>query len=165
MNLNELITENTNIIEIYLKNNKIINNKLDITLEKNKIDKILNKYKFKHEVSYTLYNKINLLLLYDMTNDSQIVFEKNLENYKEYNKYIIFSYEEKKLPPYLFGCDNSIDNNCTYKIKEYKINNRISIINKIENNKDSISIHYKHDKHVDLEKNENIINDIIKNII
>ena len=59
MNLNELITENTNIIEIYLKNNKIINNKLDITLEKNKIDKILNKYKFKHEVSYTLYNKKN----------------------------------------------------------------------------------------------------------
>ena len=53
MNLNELITENTNIIEIYLKNNKIINNKLDITLEKNKIEKILNKYKFKQEVSYT----------------------------------------------------------------------------------------------------------------
>ena len=165
MNLNELITENTNIIEIYLKNNKIINNKLDITLEKNKIDKILNKYKFKHEVSYKLYNKKNLLLLYDMTNDSQIVFEKNLSNYKEFDKYIIFSYDEKKLPPYLFGCDNNIDNNCIYKIKEYKINNRISIINKIENNKDCIYIYYKHDKHVDLEKNENIINDIIKNII
>jgi len=165
MNLNELLTENTNIIEIYLKNNKIINNKLDITLEKNKIDKILNKYKFKHEVSYTIYNRKNLLLLYDMSNDSQIVFEKNLENYKEFDKYIIFSYDEKKLPPYLFGCDNNIDNNTIYKIKEYKINNRITLINKIENNKDSIYIQYKHDKHVDLEKNENIINDIIKNII
>ena len=165
MNINELITDNTNIIEIYLKNNKIVDNKIDITLEKNKIEKILNKYKFKQEVGYSQYNKKNLLLLYDMSNDSQIVFEKNLENYKEYDNYIIFTYDEKKLPPYLFGCDNNIDNECKYKIKEYKINNRISIINKIENNKNSIFIIYKHDKHVDLEKNENIINDIIKNII
>ena len=56
----------------------------------------------------------NLLLLYDMTNDSQIVFEKNLENYKEFDKYIIFSYDEKKLPSYLFGCDNNIDKKCIY---------------------------------------------------
>ena len=34
MNINELITDNTNIIEIYLKNNKIVDNKMDITLEK-----------------------------------------------------------------------------------------------------------------------------------
>jgi len=165
MNINELITDNTNIIEIYLKNDKIINNKIDITLEKNKIEKILNKYKFKQEVSYTQYSKKNLLLLYDMSNDSQIVFEKNLQIYKEFDKYIIFTYEEKKLPPYMFGCDNNIDNKCKYKIKEYKINNRISIINRMENNNISIFITYKHDKHVDLEKNENIINDIIKNII
>lgn len=165
MNINELITENTNIIEIYLKNDKITNNKIDITLEKNKIEKILNKYKFKQEVSYTQYYKKNLLLLYDMSNDSQIVFEKNLQIYKEFDKYIIFTYEEKKIPPYMFGCDNNIDNKSNYKIKEYKINNRISIINKIENNNNSMFISYKHDKHVDLEKNENIISDIIKNII
>lgn len=165
MNINELITNNTNIIEIYLKNDKIINNKIDITLDKNKIEKILNKYKFKQEVSYTQYCKKEIILLYDMSNDSQLVFEKNLQIYKEYDKYIIFSYEEKKLPPYMFGCDNNNDNKSIYKIKEYKINNRISIINRIENNNNSIYISYKHDKHVDLEKNENIINDIIKNII
>lgn len=165
MNINELITDNTNIIEIYLKNDKITNNKIDITLEKHKIEKILNKYKFKQEVSYTQYYKKNLLLLYDMSNDSQIVFEKNLQIYKEFDKYIIFTYEEKKIPPYMFGCDNNIDNKSIYKIKEYKINNRISIINKIENNNNSMFISYKHDKHVDLEKNENIISDIIKNII
>lgn len=165
MNINELITDNTNIIEIYLKSDKITNNKIDITLEKHKIEKILNKYKFKQEVSYTQYYKKNLLLLYDMSNDSQIVFEKNLQIYKEFDKYIIFTYEEKKIPPYMFGCDNNIDNKSIYKIKEYKINNRISIINKIENNNNSMFISYKHDKHVDLEKNENIISDIIKNII
>ena len=165
MNINELITDNTNIIEIYLNNDKIINNKIDITLGKNKIEKILNKYKFKPEVTYTQYNKKNLLLLYDMSNDSQIVFEKNLQIYKEFDKYIIFTYDEKKLPPYMFGCDNNIDNKSIYKIKEYKINNRISIINRLENNNNSIFISYKHDKHVDLEKNENIINDIIRNII
>lgn len=165
MNINELITDNTNIIEIYLKNSNLYNNKINFTLEKTKVEKILNKYKFKQEVTFSQYNKKNLILLYDLSNDSQIVFEKNLENYKEYENHIIFSYNEKKLPPYLFGCDNIVDNITKYKIREFKVNNRISIINRIENDKDSIFIQYKHDKHVDLEKNDNIINNIIKNII
>tara|TARA_B110000858_G_scaffold144204_1_gene163754 strand:- start:3535 stop:4041 length:507 start_codon:yes stop_codon:yes gene_type:complete len=165
ININKLITDNTNIIEVYLKSHNLSNNKLDITLDKNKVERILSKYKFKSDVNYSQYNKNNLILLYDLSNDCQLVIEKDLENYKELNKNIIFCYNEKKLPPYLFGCDNMIDNNTKYKIKEFKVNNRISIIYKIENEKESVFIQYKHDKHVDLEKNEYIINDILKNII
>jgi len=165
MNINNLITANTNIIELYLKNDNMSNNRLDITLDNNYTDRILTKYKFKNEVNYRQYNKNNLILLYDLSNDCQLVLEKELENYKEFNNHIIFCYNEKKLPPYLFGCDYEINNKINYKIKECKLNNRISIIYKIENEKESIFIQYKHDKHLDLEKNESIINNILKNII
>ena len=66
---------------------------------------------------------------------------------------------------FVVGCDYEINNKINYKIKECKMNNRISIIYKIENEKESIFIQYKHDKHLDLEKNESIINNILKNII
>ena len=165
MNINNLITDNTNVIEIYLKETNLNLNKIDVSIDNKKVNNILNKYKFKQEVEYVLFNKKNLILLYDTTNDSQIIYEKTLENYNETNNLLTLCYNEKKLPPYMYGCDNNYDNKMIYTVNEYKVNNRISIINKKHNNKSVLYISYKHDAHVDLEKNNNIINNILKNII
>jgi hypothetical protein len=68
---------------------------------------------------------------------------------------------EMKMQTYLFGCANNIDNKEEFKIQEYRINNRISLI--IKNN--NLFINYRHSKDVDLEKIEEIINSVIRKII
>ena len=79
------------------------------------------------------------------------------------NRYDLYAIamNEMKMQTYLFGCSNDIDNREEYKIQEYRINNRISLI--IKNN--NLFINYRHSKDVDLDKTEEIINSLIRKII
>jgi hypothetical protein len=82
---------------------------------------------------------------------------KTVHNFELYG----LALNEMKMQTYLFGCGNDIDNREEYKIQEFRINNRISLI--IKNN--NLFINYRHSKDVDLEKTEEIINSIIKKIV
>jgi hypothetical protein len=165
--INNIITENSNIIEIYLVNN-IDNNKFKINnyITNDFLNKIRNKFKLNKETTLIYFNKNNLSYVYDLSNDNQFAFLRKLENtfitplntnYKLYG----ISYNEMKIQTHFFPCTNDIDSREEYKIEEYKINNRISII--IKNN--NLYIYYKHSKDVDLEKIQEIINSIIKKMI
>ena len=157
LELNKLITDNTNLIEIYLINN-YINNCLNLNIKDDLIEKIKNKYKFKQKNDYKSYYKEGLIYTYDLNNDSQIVNNKLLENMIIINNYSVLIYNENKYPTYIFSCSDDIDHNTNYSIIECRINNRISIKIKI------LYIQYKHSNNVDIEKIENIINSIMKNI-
>lgn len=160
INIKEIITDKTNLVEIYLLSKK--DNK-SITIESSLINKIKATFKKTKEYSTVIYSRNNYNYLYDLTNDNQIVFSRIIENDKiininDNNKFYIIAFNEIKLPSHLFACTNDIDFKYTNHLIEFKINNRITII--IKNN-DCCYITYKHNKDVDIDKIQDNINDII----
>jgi hypothetical protein len=167
MNIIDLITDNTNIIEIYLTNANPNNNfKIDLVISNQYLNKIRQRFKLTKETTMVSFNRNNLSYIYDLSNDSQYVNLRKLENLKivpfvQNHNFYGLAFNEMKMQSHSFNCTNIIDSRDEYKIEEYKINNRISLI--IKNN--YIYIHYIHSKDVDLEKTQQIINGIIKKMI
>jgi len=162
--IKQILTENTNIIEIYLMNKQKSQVKMNIYLDDLFLNRIKKRFKMTRETTLAYFNKDNLSYVYDLSNDSQYVYLRKLENsqIKSVNNYDFYglALNEMKMQTYLFGCGNDIDNREEVKIQEFKINNRISLI--IRNN--NLYITYKHSKEVDLEKTEEIINSIIRKL-
>jgi len=158
--IKELITENTNVIEFYLIQKPFTdNNKIDITITDDLIAKIKSNFKKTKESKFAYYHRTNYTYVYDLSNDSQYVYIRKLENVDivNNNKFYLLLFNEIKLPTHNFACTNDIDNKSIIDITEFKINNRITII--IKNN--NCLINYKHNKDVDIDK----IEDIIKNLL
>lgn len=163
--IKQILTDNTNIIEIYIMNTQQTQMRMNIYLDDTFLNKIKKKFKLTRETTLVYYNKDNLSYVYDLSNDSQYVYLRKLENsqIKSIDKYNLYgiALNEMKMQTYLFGCANNIDNREEIRVQEYRINNRISLI--IKNN--NLYINYRHSKDVDLEKIEEIINSIIRKII
>jgi len=163
--IKQILTDNTNIIEIYVMNTEKTQMRMNIYLDDTFLNKIKKKFKLTRETTLVYYNKDNLSYVYDLSNDSQYVYLRKLENskIKTINNYDLYgiALNEMKMQTYLFGCGNNIDNREEMKIQEFRINNRISLI--IKNN--NLYINYRHSKDVDLEKTEEIINSIIRKIV
>jgi len=166
LNINDLISENTNIIEIYLTNENTNNNfKIDLVNSNKILNKIRQKFKLTKEYNIVVFNRDNLSYIYDLSNDNQYVNLRKLEKIKifpfisNYNFYGL-AFNEMKMQSHSFNCTNIIDSRDEFKIEEFKINNRISLI--IKNN--YIYIHYRHSKDVDIEKIQQIIEGIIRKI-
>lgn len=138
---------------------------MNIYLDDLFLNKIKKKFKLTRETTLVYYNKDNLSYVYDLSNDSQFVYLRKLENsqIKTINNYNLYgiALNEMKMQTYLFGCANNIENKEEMKIQEFRINNRISLI--IKNN--NLYINYRHSKDVDLEKTEEIINSVIRKIM
>lgn len=159
------ITENTNIIEFYLMyKNNIDKNKIKILIYDDLLKKIKHNFKkTKHnEIAYYCRNNYNYI--YDLSNDSQYVYMRRLENTtiidienKNNLNYYMLVFNEIKLPTHTFACTNDINSKYIANITEFKINNRITLIIKDNN----CYIQYKHSKDVDIDKIQEIINNII----
>ena len=159
INIREILTDNTNLIEIYLLSKK---NNNSIALESGLINKIKSTFKKTKQYSTVIYCRNNYNYLYDLTNDNQIVYSRIIENDRIINdKYLILAFNEIKLPTHLFACTNDIDYKYNNDLIEFKINNRITIT--IKNN-DSCYITYKHNKDVDIDKIQENLNDIISKL-
>ena len=78
----------------------------------------------------------------------------------------LVGYKIDKYPQYVFPCTNNIDNISETIIKEYKISNRISLMVKNEANKNdkTIILEYKHSNNVELDKINEIVNKVIRNL-
>ena len=158
--IKELITENTNIIEFYLIQKPLSDsNKIDIKISDDLISKIKSNFKKTKENKIAYYHRNNYTYVYDLSNDSQYVYIRKLENVNiiNNNKFYLLLFNEIKLPTHNFACTNDIDNKTIVDVTEFKINNRITII--IKNN--NCLINYKHNKDVDIDK----IEDILKNLL
>ena len=77
INIKEIITDKTNLIEIYLLSKKDINS---LTLDSVLINKIKTTFKKTKEYSTVIYSRNNYNYLYDLTNDNQIVYSRIIEN-------------------------------------------------------------------------------------
>jgi hypothetical protein len=165
MIIKNYITDNTNIIEFYLMyKNNIDKNKISILLNDDLINKISNNFKKTKQNEMAFYCRNNCNYVYDLSNDSQYVYMRKLENAsiidvenKNNLNYYMLIFNEIKLPTHTFACTNDINANYIANIIEFKINNRITLI--IKNN--NCYIQYKHSKDVDIDKIQEIINNII----
>ena len=165
IDINTLITENTNLIEIYICNKQSFDNKkINIELNVDFLNKIKQTFKITREIKYISYYRNNLNYIYDTSNDNQLLITRNLEkdNYENYNKidlyYLIL--KENKLPNYYFACTNNLDNKETLNTIEFKINNRITLI--IRNN--NCFIQYKYNNSVETDKISLILKNIVKKL-
>ena len=166
INIKELITENANIIEFYLIQKPTIKDdtKINIFINDELIKKIKNNFKKTKQCDIAYYCRNNCNYIYDLSNDSQYVYTRRLENTlinnNSKNSYYILVFNEIKLPTHTFACTNDIDEKYIMNVIEYKINNRITLI--IKNN--NCFINYKHNKDVDIDKIQETINNLISKI-
>lgn len=162
--ISKLISDNTNIIEIYMCNPSVLKDelKISISITDDIKNKIRRKFKLTKETTLVYYNRNNLTYVYDLSNDSQYLYLRKLERMKHINNnhYYGLGFNEMKMQSHSFACTDDIDSRCEFKMEEFKINNRISLV--IRNN--NVYISYKHSKDVDIEKIDEIIKGIIKKI-
>jgi hypothetical protein len=162
INIKDLITENTNVIDFYLMQKSITldENKINIFINDDLIKKIKSNFKKTKQCDIAYYCRNNCNYVYDLSNDSQYVYTRRLEDTRIINdkiSFYILSFNEIKLPTHTFACTNDINQKYIINVIEYKINNRITLI--IKNN--NCFINYKHSKDVDIDKIQEIINNII----
>jgi hypothetical protein len=159
-------SETVNVIEFYLvqKPFNINDDTIDISITDEILTKIKNSFKKTKEYKCVNYSRNNYNYVYDLSNDSQYVYIRKLENMTIINKsnvkFYALVFNEIKLPTHSFACSNDIDNKETFDIIEFKINNRITLM--IKNN--NCIINYKHNKDVDIDKVTSIINGIMSKI-
>jgi len=161
ISIKSYITDNTNIIDIYLMHK----NKENIIINDDLIKKININFKKTKTTELAYYCRNNYNYVYDLSNDSQYVYTRKLENTliinetKNLNYYLLF-YNEIKLPTHTFACTNELNSKYIAKITEFRINNRITLI--IKNN--NCYIQYKHSRDVDIDKIQEIINNVISKL-
>jgi len=161
IDITKLISQDTNIIEIYFLNGKPEDsNKMNILISDDIIEKIKQKFKITKETTLIYFNRNNLSYVYDLSNDSQFVYLRKLEDMKVQGNLCCLSFNEMKMQTHSFACTNDIDSRIEYKYLEFKINNRISLI--IKNN--NLYIHYRHSKEADLDKIQDVITNLIKRL-
>jgi len=161
ISIKSYITDNTNIIDIFLMHK----NKENIIINDDLIKKININFKKTKTTELAYYCRNNYNYVYDLSNDSQYVYTRKLENTliinetKNLNYYLLF-YNEIKLPTHTFACTNELNSKYIAKITEFRINNRITLI--IKNN--NCYIQYQHSRDVDIDKIQEIINNVISKL-
>ena len=179
INLTDFITDDVNIIEFFLCKDIAEDDVIDVTIN-NDIESIVEqKYKKYKEEKYKSYHHKDKVYTYELSNDNQYVSSKIVVKSKyimykncKSNLYILSS-KIDKFPQYIFPCTNDIDYISTYSIKEYKINNRISLLIRYDylsdDNKQSLTktfyIEYRHSPNVEIDKINEYINNIVNTYI
>ena len=173
INLTEFVTNDVNIIEFYFCKDITNADEIDVNINDDIEHIIEKKYKKYKEDRYKSYHYKDKVYTYELSNDNQYVSSKimiksNFISCKDCKSNIfILSSKIDKFPQYIFPCTNEIDNISIYSIKEYKINNRISLLLRYDYLNDfdttaiskSFSIEYTHSPNVEINKiNENINN-------
>ena len=187
INLTDFITDEVNIIEFYLcKDSDKDSNVIDVNINSDFESIIEKKYKKYKEERYKSYHHKDKVYTYELSSDNQYVSSKitmkseiiknnttnntNNTNNTTNAKPNIFILSSKidKFPQYIFPCTNEIDNISMYLIKEFKINNRISLMLRYDylNDKEEIVsksfyIEYRHSPNVEIDK----INEYVNNLV
>ena len=82
INIKDLITENTNVIDFYLMQKSITSdeNKINIFINDDLIKKIKSNFKKTKQCDIAYYCRNNCNYVYDLSNDSQYVYTRRLED-------------------------------------------------------------------------------------
>jgi hypothetical protein len=182
INLKDYITDDVNVIEIFFSaasgssdsGADLENTSINVNITRDIESIIEKKYKKYKEEKYKSYHHKDKVYTYELSNDNQFVSSKIMtkSNYLGANATGVFivSYKIDKFPQYIFPCSNDIDNISTYSIKEFKINNRISLMLRSDysNSKEvakSFYIEYRHSPNVEIDKINEYINNLVATYI
>lgn len=187
INLTDFITDDVNIIEIFLCKDITANaadaaDAIDVNINSDIESIIEKKYKKYKEEKYKSYHYKDKVYTYELSNDNQYVSSKIMiiSKYDKYNNcksnkssVFILSSKIDKFPQYIFPCTNDIDNISIYTIKEFKINNRISLMMRYDylngDDKSEVSksfyIEYRHSPNVEIDKINEYINNLVATYI
>lgn len=177
INIKDYITDDVNIIEVFFcgsgdpngtsntsdpSNTSAINVKMSRDIE----SIVEKKYKQYKEENYKSYHHKDKVYTYELSNDNQFVSSKITTKSNYMKSVFILASKIDKFPQYIFPCTDDIDNISTYSIKEFKINNRISLMVRRDYSKDeevakSFYIEYRHSPNVEIDK----INEYINNLV
>jgi hypothetical protein len=173
INLSDFLTDDVNIIEIFFCKSGSSGNgaEIDVRITSDIESIVEKKYKKYKEEKYKSYHHKDKVYTYELSNDNQYVSSK-ITTSSIYAKPNIFILSSKidKFPQYIFPCTNDIDNISTYTIKEFKINNRISLMIRYDYSAantataataKSFYIEYRHSPNVEIDK----INEYVNNLI
>lgn len=177
IDLHPLLSDSTNLIEIFVtkgthgnksnhdKNQSTPIEVINVDLHHNFVNIVKDQYKNWKVTSYVSYYKNDMVYVYDLSNDNQIVYTKYRQNDKIMNKKHInlyaISYNYCKLPTHIFPCLNDLDSRCEYTLHEVKLTNRLSLIIKEEDNTSSIYIEYRHSHQVEIAKIEEYMHSVL----
>jgi hypothetical protein len=177
INLKDYITDDVNVIEVFFGaacgSTDLENTSINVNITRDIESIIEKKYKKYKEEKYKSYHYKDKVYTYELSNDNQSVSSKIMtkSNYLVANAGVfIVSYKIDKFPQYIFPCSNDIDNISTYSIKEFKINNRISLMLRSDysNSKEvakSFYIEYRHSPNVEIDKINEYINNLVATYI
>jgi hypothetical protein len=186
INLKDYITDDVNVIEVFFgaastssnSGADLENTSINVNITKDIESIIEKKYKKYKEEKYKSYHHKDKVYTYELSNDNQFVSSKIMtkSNYLAATAgatatgVFIISYKIDKFPQYIFPCSNDIDNISTYSIKEFKINNRISLMLRSDysNSKEvakSFYIEYRHSPNVEIDKINEYINNLVATYI
>lgn len=157
-------TDNTHFY-IYLVDQDCTNNKpttscTNISLPPQRLRIIKNKLKFTPTKNYVSYTYRNMVYKYEIETDNQVCIKTSSSSLDFPQNYpcLIHRCEEAKVPFYLFPSTNKIDFKSSYKLEEYKINNRIHLVIKTGNDGNQCAyIHYRHSKNADIDNCNKLI--------
>jgi hypothetical protein len=185
INLKDYITDDVNVIEVFFcpavggvsgvsgVSGDPETPTINVNITKDIESIIEKKYKQYKEEKYKSYHHKDKVYTYELSNDNQSVSSKIMtkSNYLATASataaaVFIVSYKIDKFPQYIFPCSNDIDSISTYSIKEFKINNRISLMLRSDysNSKEvakSFYIEYRHSPNVEIDK----INEYVNNLV
>uniref|UniRef100_A0A6C0K8K9 Uncharacterized protein n=1 Tax=viral metagenome TaxID=1070528 RepID=A0A6C0K8K9_9ZZZZ len=179
IDLKDYITDDVNVIEVFFGAD-LENTSINVNITRDIESIIEKKYKKYKEEKYKSYHHKDKVYTYELSNDNQFVSSKIMtkSNYLAANAtagatatgVFIVSYKIDKFPQYIFPCSNDIDNISTYSIKEFKINNRISLMLRSDysNSKEvakSFYIEYRHSPNVEIDKINEYINNLVATYI
>ena len=169
IDLKQYTDDNINVVEVYFSKKQQTPNVVDVTVTDEAVSLIESRFKNGKEESFKAYYMKDKAYVYELANDNQIVTSKYKVNAKYVSRnrpYDLFVLSSKieKYPPYMFPCTNEIDHVSTYTIKEFKINNRITLNIRAEDNIKTIYIEYRHSPNVEIDKMNEIVNRLAKNL-
>lgn len=167
-----LSSHNTNHIEIFLIKTQDTTPIIDLNIDDNIIREVQAKYKNWKTTKYIGYARKHLTYLYNLTDDSQIVYTKiyvECSNIPPNDtpsafQWHVIPYTYSKLPTHIFPCTNDIDDVCEYILHEAKITNRITLVIRKDQHGQYLYIEYKHSPNVDVGKSQNDITELMRNI-
>jgi hypothetical protein len=164
-------TSDVNIIEIFLCQKNTTNPMVyDTVVDPVIIKSIESRFKNPKIASFKSYHMHDKVYTYELSNDNQLVHSKYMVKHhyiirdRKALDMLMVASKLEKYPPYIFPCTNEIDYISSYTLKEFKINNRVAVFIKTEDNTQSVYIEYKHSQNVELDKINEIINRLIKTL-
>ena len=106
--------------------------------------------------------------MYELETDNQICMKTYLNEIclSISNTCLIHSCEEVKVPFYMFPSTKNLDAKQEYSLEEYKINNRIHLVIKMNTDgHQSVYIHYRHSKNADIDHCQSLISNLLDDLL